>query len=916
MFFDDAKLAAPVLDIALTHRGSHNDEPIPMAGVPVHAAEQYLPRLIRAGHRVAVCEQTEKPAEAKKRGAKSIVNRAVVRIITSGTLTEDGLLNSRRNNYLCAISEAGGTLGLAWADMSTGETFQQALGALDAGTLSLLAGALARIDPSELLCPEDLRDREILAPIWSDYEDILLALPASRFDSRNAERRLCDVFKIGDISALDDPSRAEISALGAVVDYIATTQVGNLPHLNRPHRLHPADHGGGIMEIDAATRRNLELIRGLDGAAETSLLAAIDRTITSAGGRLLGQRVGAPLTDIGAIGQRIDMVAHYVDDIAHGGSLTAGLRDILRGAPDMDRALSRIALGRGGPRDLAAVRDAARCAVDIMGLHDGPPEIAERPVGLSSALTKLGGNDELIAKLETALGPDLPLLARDGGFVAVGYSSELDQQRQLRDDSRKLIAGLQQEYSVLSGVNGLRIKHNNVLGYFIEVTPSQAANMSADGLPFIHRQTLASAVRYTTAELAELVEKITLAADAALAIELELFGALVDAINAAHEPVAETGRAIAELDLAASLAVLASDENYCRPHLDAGPGYEVRAGRHPVVEQTARRSGGEPFVANDCIMREGPARGAPVNPASDDTGKAKTQLDTASSTDPEFKPDDTQADSSSSNDEDAQTRMWLLTGPNMAGKSTFLRQNALIVILAQMGSFVPADEARIGVVDRVFSRVGAADDLARGRSTFMVEMVETATILSLAGHRSFVILDEIGRGTSTFDGLSIAWSVMEHLHDQNRCRTIFATHYHEMTSLAERLPELSCHTMRVKEWRGTVVFLHEVGDGTADRSYGIHVAQLAGLPEAVIIRAREILSRLEASEQSHTLRSLVSDLPLFQAGAQAARPAGQSGGQAAGPSAVEEMLEALKLDEMTPREALDVLYRLRDLLDE
>ena len=889
MFFDDAIAAAPVLGIALTQRGTHAGEPVPMAGVPVHSAEQYLPRLIRAGFRVAVCEQTEDPAEAKKRGPKAIVNRAVVRIITAGTLTEEGLLNSRANNYLCAVAEAGGALGLAWADISTGETWWQPV---EDGPIGL-AAALARIDPGELLVPEPLAERQALATLWHDHEEALLALPASRFDSRNAVKRLHDVFKVGDVAALvdlsgDPPSRAEIAALGAVIDYVAITQIGRLPHLDRPQRLTAAGPGTGVMEIDAATRRNLELTRGSDGDARTSLLATIDRTITAAGARLLAQRLAAPLTSIAAIEARLDMVAFYVDGLATAQPITEALRDALRGVPDVDRALSRLDLERGGPRDLAAIRDAASVGEALRTLHGEGASMGGQPEGIAEAVDRLGGNDALTARLTAALGPDLPMLARDGGFIAAGCSASLDQQRQLRDGARQLIAGLQSQYAELSGVAALKIKHNNVLGYFIEVSALHGDKLRAPELPFIHRQTLANQVRFTTAELGELVEKITLAQDRALAIELDLFAELAGAVAEHRDGVAATGRAIAELDVAAALAALAVAETYCRPAIDEARGFAVVAGRHPVVEPSMRAAQGEPFVANDCHMNEAAQR--------PEEG-------------PEKGPEDGQeAESEEAPDNARGGLIWLLTGPNMAGKSTFLRQNALIVVLAQAGSFVPAQTAAIGIVDRVFSRVGAADDLARGRSTFMVEMVETATILAAATARSFVILDEIGRGTSTYDGLSIAWAVMEYLHETNKCRTLFATHYHELTSLAERLDDLSCHTMRVKEWKGSVVFLHEVAPGAADRSYGIHVAELAGLPGPVLARAREILTRVEKSEQSRALRSLVSDLPLFQtADAEAETSAG---------SAVERALDELKLDEMSPREALDALYSLRELLDE
>jgi DNA mismatch repair protein MutS len=596
------------------------------------------------------------------------------------------------------------------------------------------------------------------------------------------------------------------------------------------------------MEIDSATRRNLELSESLTGERRGSLLANIDRTVTGAGARLLAQRLAAPLTDPAAIGERLDMIQFFFDH--H--SLRGESRDGLRRSPDVERALSRITLGRGGPRDLAVVRDALagipalRAVVMTSGLDAPPP-------GIAAAAEDLGEHGALVDRLQRALAADLPLLGRDGGFIAPGYHPALDELRELKEESRRLVAALQARYAEQSGVAALKVRQNNVLGYYIEVPPKQADRM---GEPFIHRQTLASAVRYTTVELGELEHKIRGAADKALALEQQLFADLTAEVVGRAEGIASAARAIAELDVAASLAELAVDRRFVRPTVDDSTAFQIVGGRHPVVEAGI----GESFVANDCDLAE-------------------------------------------------SQRLWLITGPNMAGKSTFLRQNALIAVLAQMGCFVPAEQARIGVVDRLFSRVGAADDLARGRSTFMVEMVETAAILNQASPRSLVILDEIGRGTATFDGLSIAWAVVEHLHQVNRCRSLFATHYHELTALAAKLPALACHCMRVKEWQGEVVFLHEVGPGAADRSYGIHVARLAGLPSAVIGRAEAILHTLEKGAPSSAVTKLADDLPLFAA----ARP------QPAGPTPLEKELAEVDPDGLTPREALETLYRLKAL---
>jgi DNA mismatch repair protein MutS len=547
------------------------------------------------------------------------------------------------------------------------------------------------------------------------------------------------------------------------------------------------------------------------------------------------------------------------------------LRAALKGIGDIERALSRLGLGRGGPRDLAGLRDAL-AQVPALKTVIGDGGLSGVPDGLRDASAELGEHGTLVERLERALGSDLPLAARDGGFIAAGYAPELDELRALRDESRKLIAALQARYAEQAKVPGLKIRHNNVLGYFIEVTQLHAEKLRAD-TRFIHRQTMAGAMRFTTVELTDLESKITSAADKALALELALFDDLVKEVLSRAADIARAARAMAALDVAAGLAELAVERRYCRPVLDLSRDFTVTAGRHPVVEAALAEAGGPAFVGNDCFLGDS---GVSVG-----VGGAAN----------------------------AGKRIWLVTGPNMAGKSTFLRQNALIAILAQMGSFVPADAARIGIVDRLFSRVGAADDLARGRSTFMVEMVETAAILNQATDRSLVILDEIGRGTATFDGLSIAWATVEHLHEVNRGRALFATHYHELTTLAARLPGLGCWTMRVKEWQGDVVFLHEVAPGAADRSYGIHVARLAGLPAAVIARAEEVLQRLEAGEQADAAARLADDLPLFSA----ARPkAGLPAGAAAGE--VEKALKAINPDELSPKEALEALYRLRGLL--
>jgi DNA mismatch repair protein MutS len=845
LFFDDAVQAAPALDIALTKRGRHDGADIPMCGVPVHTAEAYLARLIRAGFKVAICEQIEDPAEARRRGNKGPVKRAVVRLVTAGTLTEEGLLDARRHNYLAGIAEAGGEIGLAWLDLSTGAF------ALAPTSEAALAGDLARLAPGEILLPERLLARPAWFELFADWKPALTPLANARFDSEAGRRRLEAFYGVKALDGFGTFGRAEIAAAGALVDYVALTQQpgtehGEALHLQPPQRF----ASGSVMQIDAATRRNLELLTTLAGERRGSLLSVIDRTATGAGGRLLADHLAAPLTDPAAIAARLDAVQCFVERP----DVREQLRSRLRHCPDIERALTRLSLGRGGPRDLAALRDALGETASLRRMLTAPG-LVPLPALVAEAETNLGEHGALVDRLSRALAAELPLFARDGGFVADAYSPELDQLRELRDQSRRTIAALQARYAEETGVASLRIRHNNVIGYYIEVSAANAGKLGTD---YIHRQTMAGAMRFTTPELAELESKISSAADRALALELRLFDDLVGEIMAQPVAIAAAAAALASLDLAAALAERAVEGHWVRPEITAGAEFDIRGGRHPTVE--AALAGKSAFVANDCVLGE--------------------------------------------------DRIWLVTGPNMAGKSTFLRQNALIAILAQMGSYVPAGSARIGMVDRLFSRVGAADDLARGRSTFMVEMVETAAILNQAGPRSFVILDEIGRGTATFDGLSIAWASLEHLHEVNGSRALFATHYHELTTLAEKLPRLVCHTMRVKEWKGDVVFLHEVAPGTADRSYGIHVAKLAGLPEGVTARAEEVLQILETGDEAGALARLADDLPLFRAVHQRPPPAAPTA------SVAEAMLKDIRPDELSPREALDMLYKLKAVLPE
>ncbi|MHA1189811.1 MAG: DNA mismatch repair protein MutS [Alphaproteobacteria bacterium] len=889
LFFDDAGTASRALGITLTKRGKHLGADIPMCGVPVHAANDYLQKLIAAGFRVAVCEQTEDPAAARKRGAKAVVRREVTRLVTPGTITEDRLLDEGRNNFLaayCAIGNRasdGGTgeqspgtyrEAIAWIDISTGE-FRT--GPVPAGGLGTV---LAQIDPREILVPERLWADEAVRSAFADCNGAETPLAGSFFDSVTASDRLCSQFGVATMDSFGAFSRAELAAAAAIVSYVEKTQIAARPPISPPKR----DQANQVLAIDPATRGNLELFQTLSGSRAGSLVATIDKTVTSAGRRLLARQIAAPLCDPAPVNARLDAVAHFHDNA----SQREKVRGSLKSAPDMMRAMSRLALGRGSPRDLGAVRDGLAAGRELAHRFRGQPadDAARLPELLGMATAALQGlPGPLEERLTAALSDTLPAMRGDGGFVQRGYRDDLDEACNLRDESRKVVAELQATYARKTGIKSLKIRHNNVLGYFVDVTAIHAETLRAgdDEKFFIHRQTLANAVRFTTTELAELEQKIAGAADRALRIEFAVFDELCADIAAATAQIRAGAEALAVLDVATSHAEMAMQNAYVRPMIDGSMALDIVAGRHPVVEAALKQTA-QAFVANDCALGPG---GRPSAGESEDETGADAAITTKKTL------------------PDQYGRIWLVTGPNMAGKSTFLRQAALIVVLAQSGSFVPAASAHIGIVDALCSRVGAADDLARGRSTFMVEMVETAAILNQASNRALVILDEIGRGTATFDGLSIAWATIEHLHDVNRCRALFATHYHELIALAARLDRLDLATVQVKEWDGDVVFLHRVVAGAADRSYGIQVARLAGLPDAVIARARDVLEKLEDGDRNRGPQDIAKDLPLFSATVHYKKPDLPS------VDPVLEALDALDPDALSPRQALDALYTLK-----
>ena len=846
LFFDDAIKAAKVLDIALTKRGKHNDTDIPMCGVPHHSSENYLLTLIKSGHKVAVCEQLESPAEAKKRGYKSVVKRDVVRLVTPGTLTEDSLLKARSHNFLAAYSIVRGEHSLAWVDISTG-----LMSVLSLNKVEDFVAELFRLTPSEVLIIDNT-DYDIIDAIEESGATATLR-GKSAFDSISGEERLKSLFAVASLEAFGSFGRAQVSALGSIAEYLDATQKGKLPIL-RPPVIELKENS---MRIDSATRRNLELTRSINtGSRQGSLLGTIDRTVTAAGGRLLERRISAPSMDMDVINERHNALKFLRDNF----DLSEPVMALLKSIPDLERALSRVSLERAGPRDLANISKGLIQGKEIASLFKNH----ELPAELKLALEKLTGHDEISSTLEKAIVPEPPLLVRDGGFVTEQFNSELDETRELKRDGTKIIAEMQRDFIELTGIQSLKIKFNNVLGYFIETTAKNAEKLQNSTIAdnFIHRQTTANQMRFTTLSLSDTETKIINANAKALEIEKQIFNELSALIIQNFEKISAAAEALAVIDITNSLATLARDEEWCRPKIDSSKAFAIQGGRHVVVESSLKNNGNS-FIPNDCELSEG--------------------------------------------------SIWLVTGPNMAGKSTFLRQNALIAILAQMGCFVPATSAHIGIVSQLFSRVGASDDLARGRSTFMVEMVETAAILNQADDRALVILDEVGRGTATYDGLAIAWSTLEYLHEVNKSRSLFATHYHEMTVLADKLTRVINATVSVKEWNNEVIFLHEVRQGAADRSYGLQVAKLAGLPIEVLERAKVILNELEARDAKKGTEGklLAKDLPLFSQ-SMTQKPVTQINYN----SELSNKIRSIYPDEISPNEALQILYDLKEICGE
>lgn len=857
LFFEDAVKASAILDIALTKRGKNAGEDIPMCGVPVHAAEAYLPKLIASGHKIAICEQLETPEEAKKRGYKEVVRRDVVRVVTPGTITEESLLASNSAHYLAAVS-LGKDAAVAWLDLTTGEFTTSAT------TLAQLPAILARIQPRELLLTQAAYAQLQPQPWFLEWRNLTSIRPDVQFTESAAKRRIAEHYTVASAESFGEFTLEEFAACGALLDYVQLTQMEASARLDAPRR----EFAGDCLLMDGATRRNLELVNTLGGARRGSLLATIDETVTAAGARMLANWLSAPLATREPIEARLDAVAWAVSNSKQ----RSVLRETLKAIADMERAIGRLSLGRGGPRDLLLL---AVSLTQTNTLHEQLRTL-ELPALLRASREALLGHHALAENLSAALKAEVGMFARDGNFIADGFRADLDEYRRLRDESKRVIAAMESKLKADTAIPSLKIKHNNVLGYFIEITPIHEKKVPAD---FIHRQGLAGALRYTTAELSETARKIEEAADKALKLELQLFEELRFAVLERGKQIVAAARALAVMDVVLGLAERAHADRWVRPAIAATTAFEVTAGRHPVVEAALRRAH-EEFIANDCVL-----------------GVARIQNS-------EFG-----EDASLNSEFRTPNSLLLITGPNMGGKSTFLRQQAILTILAQMGSFVPAEAATIGLVDKLFCRVGAADDLARGQSTFMVEMVETASILHQATARSLVVLDEIGRGTATYDGVSIAWAVAEHLHNVTKCRALFATHYHELTALAQTLPRLKNYHATAKEHNGKLIFLHTIREGFADKSYGIHVAALAGMPKPVLTRARELLTTLE-SGHSLTEDQGAGELPLFAS--VKVNNTEEKHTEEKSINKIAERIASIDINSLTPLHALNLLHELHE----
>ena len=833
LFFEDAIAASKALDITLTKRGKTNGMDIPMCGVPFHSADNYLPKLIKKGFNVAVCEQTETIEEAKSNLKKGPLKREVVRIISPGTLTEDNLLDRNANNFLGAISDVNGSISISWVDVSTG-CFKSRNLQKENNQKQLLTNLLLRMNFSEILV-SDAMELNIISEEW---HSIIKKQSSSLFHYSSCLQQICSYFSIMSLEGIGKFSDGEVIAAGVLLSYLKLTQCGKLPILSMIKN----ESENNFLEIDYFTQKSLEILSNLSGETKGSLITSLDETKTAGGARLLKQRITEPFYKVVEIEKRYNLINWFLNNDIDIFKLQNNLENI----PDIERSLSRISLLRGSPKDLSILCNGLLNVKQIYEIIISFKDRLNQAPLLNNILNQISVDYSLFEDIKNSLKKDLPLSTKEGGFIRDGYDDNLDKLRNLRNNELEEITKLQNKYSDLTNVNSLKIKYNRMLGYHIEVRAVHDKALRDKDI-FIHRQTTAQTSRFTTIELNEAENQLINSYDKSISIEMDFFKNFTNQIINEGKKILDIASAISELDIGIMVVKQSKDRDYVCPKILENKTLEIIEGRHPVVETQMKLSENS-FISNDCILNK------------DDF-------------------------------------LWLITGPNMAGKSTYLRQNALIVIMAQAGLFVPAKEANIGVFDKIFSRVGASDDLAKGQSTFMIEMIETSLILNTASEKSLVILDEIGRGTATFDGLAIAWSVLDYLHNKIKPRTLFATHYHELTSLKEDLNHLSCHKMSIKEWNNSIIFMHKIIEGEADKSYGIHVAQLAGLPFEVIKKATQLLSKLENNKDNSYLKksdnlddnySNINESQSFF-----------------------KEFDNINVDNISPREALDILYKLK-----
>ena len=833
LFFEDAIAASKALDITLTKRGKTNGMDIPMCGVPFHSADNYLPKLIKKGFNVAVCEQTETIEEAKSNLKKGPLKREVVRIISPGTLTEDNLLDRNANNFLGAISDVNGSISISWVDVSTG-CFKSRNLQKENNQKQLLTNLLLRMNFSEILV-SDAMELNIISEEW---HSIIKKQSSSLFHYSSCLQQICSYFSIMSLEGIGKFSDGEVIAAGVLLSYLKLTQCGKLPILSMIQN----ESENNFLEIDYFTQKSLEILSNLSGETNGSLITSLDETKTAGGARLLKQRITEPFYKVVEIEKRYNLINWFLNNDIDIFKLQNNLENI----PDIERSLSRISLLRGSPKDLSILCNGLLNVKQIYEIIISFKDRLNQAPLLNNILNQISVDYSLFENIKNSLKKDLPLSTKEGGFIRDGYDENLDKLRNFRNNELEEITKLQNKYSDLTNVNSLKIKYNRMLGYHIEVRAVHDKSLRDKDI-FIHRQTTAQTSRFTTIELNEAENQLINSYDKSISIEMDIFKNFTNQIINEGKKILDIASAISELDIGIMVVKQSKDRDYVCPKILENKTLEIIEGRHPVVETQMKLSENS-FISNDCILNK------------DDF-------------------------------------LWLITGPNMAGKSTYLRQNALIVIMAQAGLFVPAKEANIGVFDKIFSRVGASDDLAKGQSTFMIEMIETSLILNTASEKSLVILDEIGRGTATFDGLAIAWSVLDYLHNKIKPRTLFATHYHELTSLKEDLNHLSCHKMSIKEWNNSIIFMHKIIEGEADKSYGIHVAQLAGLPFEVIKKATQLLSKLENNKDNSNLKksdnlddnySNINESQSFF-----------------------KEFDNINVDDISPREALDILYKLK-----